>query len=434
MVEEKNSKKKGKSKSFFIYMIICLMFVEILDTYTTLFPTSIPSKVIGEFLIDPFGLSINVANSIFALCIAIATIGTYFVFFNQFLADKFGRKILLVFTVFGMGFASLLMFFSTSIIEYTIYLFLLYIFFSSDIWVIYLNEECPSDKRALWTNIVLMGGVGGALLLPVFRSIFITETSSYWRGMTIFPIFLGIVLSVIIFFTFKETSKFKEMKENRALKEKGSNSLKESVKLLFKSVHRKELIVILIISLINNINYVFFSLMESFFVTSSNLSESDINIAILIISASVILGYLITGIIADKYGRKPLFYVYSIVQPIAIVIAVLTVYLSLSSANTLILISLSAGLAYICSQGLTVVIRIVTLEIVPTDARGTGSGLKSLIAAIGMTVGLLLSSLSIYYFGLGTTFILLSLPLLINIPLIYFYLKETKGIDLSEIS
>jgi len=169
-------------------LIFILIFVEILDTYTTNYPNVIPSQVIAEFLAN---YPENVAQSIFALAVGVATIGMYFVLLNQFLADRFGRKILLAFTVFGMGFSSLLIFFSTNIIEYTIYLFMLYVFFSSDIWVIYINEECPSEKRGFWTNMVLVGGVVGAILLPVFRSIYITETYSYWRGMTFFAIFLS---------------------------------------------------------------------------------------------------------------------------------------------------------------------------------------------------------------------------------------------------
>jgi len=154
------------------------MFVEILDTYTTNFPNVIPSKIIEEFL---SGFSEDAGAAIFSICIAIASIGMYFVFFNQLLADKFGRKILLATTVLGMGVFSLLTIFSTSIFDYTVYLFLLYLFFSSDIWVIYINEESPADKRGRLTNLVLIGGVTGSILLPVFRSIFISNTSSNWR-------------------------------------------------------------------------------------------------------------------------------------------------------------------------------------------------------------------------------------------------------------
>jgi len=403
------------------------MFVEILDTYCTLYPTVIPSKVIAEFLSDT---PENVANSTFAFCIAIASIGTYFVLLNQYLADRNGRKIILAITVFGMGISSLLLATATNIIQYTIYLFMLYIFFSSDIWTIYISEECPPEKRGQWNAFVLMGGIGGALLLPIFRSIFITETATNWRGMTYFAIFLGIPLSLLILFTFKETQKFDEMKEKRASGEE-MPKFSDNMRILFKSTRRKELIVILIISLITGLNYVFFRLIEVYWSSSKNMSESDINIVIYFVAISVILGYLITGIAADKWGRKPLLYIYGVLSPISIIIVVFGI--NFSGMLLIIIVGVGAGLAYITLQGIRIVARLITVEITPTDARGTGSGLRSLIAAIGTTSGLFISSALIYFYGLAFTFIVISLPHLLILPLTYLYLKETKGIDLSEV-
>lgn len=428
MADEKNEASLVRSKSAYIYMIFVLMFVEILDTYCTLYPTVIPSKVIEEFLGN---YSQNVAQSIFALCIAIASIGTYFVFLNQYMADRVGRKILLAFTVFGMGLSSLLLATSTNIIQYTIYLFMLYIFFSSDIWTIYISEECPPEKRGQWNTLVLMGGIGGALLLPIFRSIFITETVANWRGMTFFAIFLGIPLSVLILFTFKETIKYEEMKEKRLSGVKKPNMFRENLHTLFKSARRKEYIIILIISLIAGLNYVFFRLVEAFFASNGKMSESEINIVIYVISFSVILGYLITGIVADKWGRKPLLYLYGFLSPISILIVVFGV--NFSGITLIIIVGLGAGIAYITLQGIRIVARLITVEITPTDARGTGSGLRSLISAVGTTGGLLVSSVLIYYFGLAVTFIIISLPHLLILPLTYLFIKETKGIDLSEV-
>ena len=405
------------------------MCVEILDTYTTNFPNVIPSRIIVEFLSS---YPINVANSIFALCIAIASLGTYIVFFNQLMADRFGRKILLVITVFGMGFSSLLIALSTDIVTYTLSLFALYLFFSSDIWVIYINEESPPDKRAFWTDIVLIGGVTGSILLPVFRSIFISETVSNWRGMTLFAIIWGIPLSLVIFLSLKETSKYEEIKEDKAKKEIkiDTNILKSNFKTIFTSVHKKEFVAILIISLIVGMNYIFASLGESFISSSPNLNQNDINIVVLVMSLSVVFGYLITGIAADKYGRKPLFYIYSVLIPTSILLIILGSNLT---EGAIILVCIGAGLVNVTYWGLGVIIRITTLEIMPTNARGTGSGLKSLVQAIGITLGLLLSSLITFFFGLATSFIIISLLLFVNLPLIYFFLKETKGVNLSEV-
>ena len=204
----------------------------------------------------------------------------------------------------------------------------------------------------------------------------------------------------------------------------------ENMKILFKSTRRKELVVILIISLIAGLNYVFFRLGEVYW-SSSGMSDSEINIIIYFAAISVILGYLITGIVADKWGRKPLLYVYGILSPISVIIVVLGI--NLSGVLLIIIVGIGVGLAYITLQGIRIVVRLMTIEIIPTDARGTGSGLRSFIAAIGTTAGLLISSALILFYGLAFTFIVISLPHLLILPLAYFYLKETKGIDLSEV-
>jgi len=428
MALEKTNSYQNRSKAALLYMIIVLMCVEILDTYCTLYPTVIPSKVIAEFLSD---YPENVANSTFAFFIAIASIGTYLVLLNQFLADRFGRKILLAFTTFGMAFASLLLITATNIVQYTIYLFMLYIFFSSDIWTIYISEECPPDKRAQWNVFVLLGGIGGALILPIFRSIYITETISNWRGMGYFAILWGIPLSLVILFTFKETQKFEEMKEKRASGEE-MPKFSENMKILFKSARRLEFIMILLIGVIAGIIYAVFTLLEVYYSSSPNVRESSINFIILITALTVILGYIITGIAADKWGRKPTLYTCAFLSPISVILVIVGVT-SLSGILLIIIVGIGAGLGYICLQGVRIVSRLIAVEITPTNARGTGSGLRSLFNAIGATLGLVISGFLILSFGLGITFIIISFTQLLIIPLGYLYLKETKGIDLSEV-
>ncbi|MEJ2295562.1 MAG: hypothetical protein P8Y23_12470 [Candidatus Lokiarchaeota archaeon] len=101
--------------------------------------------------------------------------------------------------------------------------------------------------------------------------------------------------------------------------------------------------------------------------------------------------------------------------------------------GALIVVALGAGLANLCYWGFRILISIVSLEIVPTETRGTGTGVKSLVAASGVTIGLIISFFITFSSGLALSFIVLSMLFLINIPLIFKYLKETRGINLSNI-
>ncbi|GAH29942.1 unnamed protein product, partial [marine sediment metagenome] len=48
-----------------------------------------------------------------------------------------------------------------------------------------------------------------------------------------------------------------------------------------------------------------------------------------------------------------------------------------------------AGLANLSYWGLRILISIMALEIIPTQSRGTGTGLKTLASSVGITVGLI---------------------------------------------
>jgi len=386
-----------------------------------MFPVVIPSKIIEEFLSD---YPTNVATSIYALCVAIASIGMYMILLNQFLADRVGRKLMLAITVFGMAGSSLLLITATNIVQYTIYLFMLYVFFSSDIWLIYVNEESPSDKRAFWTNIVLVGSLVGAVLVPIFRFIFITETSSNWRGMALFPIIMGILLGLIILFTIKETSKYEQIKEGKI------KDIKPSFRENVKKLKFSQFYLILFLSFLLGLNFAFFSLGESLVSNSAYLNENDINIIVLMMALGSVIGYLTTGLLADKIGRKPLLYIFSIIFPIAIIFTIMSLN---SPNNTLILVCIGASLANLSYWGLITITGIITIELIPTEARGTGSGVRGLFRAAGITSGLLICALITYFYGLAISLVLLSVFIFITPPLVYFILKETKGVDLAEV-
>ncbi len=427
---EQNESKIVRSKSYFRYMMLILVLVQILDAYTTTYTAVFPSKIAEEFL---SGYSANEQAAIMAISIGIATIGMYFVFVNQFLADKLGRRTMLFITTLGMGTAALFLALSQNIIQFTLFLFLTYLFFSADMWLIYMNEEAEPEKRARYTNLLLALGVLGPILIPIFRSIFITETSPVgaWRGMTLFPIFLGIPLAIIIFFTIKETARYQEMKAGKLIEEKKDKiSLRENIRALFRSERRKELIALIVMSYLCGLNFIFLQMVELHIATNTNLTESEINLVIYVVAISVITGYILTGIIADKIGRVPLLYLFSILMLFGTIILYLG---TISTPSIFILILLGVMLGYIAFNSLHIVLRIVTLEVVPTDRRGTGSGFRALITAIGIMSGFFIGSGLALLFGLAITFIIISIPLLINIFLIHKYLVETKGTDLAKV-
>jgi len=90
-------------------------------------------------------------------------------------------------------------------------------------------------------------------------------------------------------------------------------------------------------------------------------------------------------------------------------------------------------LSSVGAWGVNTLLRIYTLEFLPTRNRGTGLGLRTLAMGIGGTVGLFLSAPLILAISLGPTMIVLVCFCFLIIPLGLLRVKETKGVDLSDI-
>ncbi len=424
MTETKNDTQSMRSKSYFRYLIFVLMLVQILDTYSTLYPGSIPSLIVAEFY--P-GVPDNITSSIVATAGSIISIGMYFLFFNQYLVDKVGRKRMLAITILGMSIASLGMFLSVNYVMYVAFQFFLYFFFMSDIWLIYANEESKQSKRALNTNIILMAGLLGAIIMVIFRFIFITDVNPNWRGMTLFPMIFGIPLSIVIYFTLKETAEFQSMKEDT---ERHSRSFFGDIKSVFKTENKKSFIFLLFISFLFGFSNLFIGLFEKYIADVGSIPQSQINILFFMTIFTVMIAYLTNGILGDRIGRKPLLYLWSFLLPISVIIWVLG---ATNTSNAFIIVLFGYAISHISYWGLWGIIRLIAVELMPTDRRGTGIGVRSLIGAVGSTSGLLISSIIVLELGLGITFIILVFGNLLIIPLGFLFVKETKGIDLAEI-
>ena len=411
----------GRSKRYFLYLIFILMLVQILDSYATVFPGAIPSAIAKDFLPE---LSEETQNSIMAFASGIVTIGMAFLFFSQYLSDKLGRRRMLSFTVGGMALATVGMFFAVNYLMYMTFVFFLYFFFSSDIWLIYINEEVKPNKRAFYSNIILMVGLLGPIFMVISRFIFIPQ---FWRGMTFFPIMLGVPLCFIIFFTLKEPSKYQLMKESGMVE---SRSFKEDVKSVFKIENRKYYIALLIVVFLRGGSSIYLGLFEKYMDDVGTLTPDAITLIFLATIFMVIIAYAINGFLADRIGRKPLLYLWLFIAPISVVIWVFGAH---NTENAFFIVLIGYSLSHISFWGTIGITRLITIEILPTDRRGTGIGFRSLIGSIGGTIGLLMSGVVILLVGLGITFVIFVMMNFFLIPIAYLYLKETKGVELSEI-
>jgi AAHS family benzoate transporter-like MFS transporter len=396
-------------KYYFPLLIVFLCFNDIFDSYATNYPNVIGSFIESEFIIS---------HSVFLIAVGIATIGTYFVFLNQYLSDLFGRRILLFAILLGIGISSFIISISQNIIQYTIGLFLLYIFFSSDVWTIFLSEQASEKHRGKYISLILVfGAIGGALTIPIFRILLIPNFG--WRSMTWFA-FLAIPLAFIAFL-FKESKVYKKFKQNR----KKSQSIYsiENFRKIFGRKVIKSTLTIAFLGFFIGFNYVFLLSGEPFLV-DRGFSENQINLIITLIGFGAIIGYIMAGVIADYLGRKPVIYIFGIVGSPGVLMVILgNFYITLFGA---FIVSIAYWALYVIS-------RQIAIEIYPTEIRGAGAGFRSLLFAIGITLGAFWTSNLLKFIGLGWSLFVNSLFLIIMIPFVFLFIDETKGIKLETI-
>ncbi|MFX1285518.1 MAG: MFS transporter [Promethearchaeota archaeon] len=410
MTDQKETNLHEYSYKYLIFLIIFLMLNEIFDTYTTLFWPVIDSFVITDF---------QITESLYALCITIASVGMYFVFINQAISDRIGRKPMLFIVLLGMGVTSLLLSLAQTIYDFTLFLFLLFIWFSSDIWIITISEECPEKHRGKIVNLILIAGAAPTLFIPVLRSLLVPNFG--WRSMTWFA-FLAIPVALLAL-PMKETRAYQALEEPLS---SGISEKKQWVSEIFKpsqAKYQKYFLVIILLSFLTGVNYTFLSLGEAYLTIDRSFDIDLVSLIILMMGIAAIIGYSITAFLADYLGRKPTAILFISVMPLGIILVLI---------GSKFLVIIGAMVVSCSFWSLNVTSRLICLEHFPTSIRGTGNGWRSLFYAIGVTSGSFISSLLISHIGLGNVFLLLSLVLLICIPGIYFILKETKGINLTE--
>ena len=153
-------------------------------------------------------------------------------------------------------------------------------------------------------------------------------------------------------------------------------------------------------------------------------------LALLILILGIGLGYPITGILADKLGRKKMLLIYSVLTPISQVLVVIWAMHLEDQSLRIIFSSLLATLSTIALYGIWILMIITIIELVPTETSGVAAGIKAvLLALIGALISFL-TGILIPIWGVGNVLVVFCCVMFVAIPLIMVLIPETKGRDL----
>lgn len=418
--------------SYMYYAAAVFGIVNLLDIFSSNAGPLVKSYVIEEFFISQ-GIDQNVAYSQYGL-IGIAGIPLMLLAFSlRTVADKYGRKPALIINVVGMTIGAALILFSTNFLTFMIGNFFGNFFLAADIQLLMITEESPNEKRASFLAFARIIGLIGAMGVPFMKGLVLTSEEANWRLIYYLPLGIGIIASLIVIFTLKESSVYLTMKRKQEVlgEEANSKKGKQSKKLFKQAFKTKGIKIILITALVGGLGTLGGmadrEFMEPFLRLTMELSVEQINLVYYLrYGSSMVLG-LVMGIIRDKMGRK-----IGLITTLVIQCIFLGLFFLFINMGMIIIAGLCYGLFIYAIFMNSVTAGLIVNELTPTKTRGTMTIITGLIMFGFMIIWMILQSILVLWVNFQWLMVIATIPFsLLGIYLTIKNVPETKGVDLT---
>ena len=422
--------KVSYTKKYIYYSAAILGFMNLIDVFLSNAVPLTASFVVDEFFISQ-GVPENEAYAIYGVAMSFLIFAGLLAVMIRYLADKYGRKFALIINIVGMTLGAFLIMTAPNFLIYVLGALLYGMFVAADIQLLFMNEQSPKEKRSRFVNAVRIVGLCGALLVPIFRGIFITTSDPNWRGLFLLPLIAGIIVSLLVILTFKESSVYLTMKAQRE-----ANPEEQIQKVTFfqavkASTKLPNFKTIFLTSLVG-----FLGVMGGFTLRaywepylSQNFTFTGVNIIYVIrFLISMPLGAAI-GLINDKVGRKAGLLTTLILLPVFLILCLWAVQM-----QSVWLVGIFYGL-FIYSLWLNISTTATMVdEQTPTKLRGTIDVFLGIVQVALFVVTTVFFAILVLWFPFETIFLIAVIPgCLIAIPLVIKYLPETKATDLTKV-
>ena len=309
----------------------------------------------------------------------------------------------------------------------------------------YIQEEAPARKRAQFMSYAKILGLGGLLIVPLVRSFTIVEGSENWRPVLYLPIIIGVLVLLLSFFFLKETRAFRVYKQEQKDKkaetgeeEKGL-SLPAAVKLLRTIPSWPQIKWLILIGIFSS---PFLALNQNYseiFMDQTGVTLADRNLVLAVSTVSVGIAYFISGLLADKIGRKPTLIGNLAVMAVGLFIEYFAIWAAPESAFKVLLLVI-AGM----SQGLRIgafwnqgdLHGVMLVESTPTHLRGNTQAISGTLAILSIVPFIIINSILIGVFPGNVQMVLLIMGIPVAIAILlatYFKINETVHVNILEI-
>ncbi len=453
-LSRRKAQKGQKALKYGLLLTLAALFLaSVVDEISSAINVQVQSSVVTEFFAIPMDLPYNEAMAMFSM----VTIFSYellaLVPFYKALADKIGRKPFLVINTIGMGLGLLLAWWSPNVVVYFIGYALTVFFVQHDMQIVYLYEIVPKEKRATIYGLVKGISTLGVLLIPVLRGAIMGEDTSLWRGVYFLPGLIAIGVSIFSLLVTRESKTFLEQRiayleepyeirhpEKKKLTKEEKKAQKEETKQhktgvfhalgqLFKN---KQLFWLAIVSTVFSLGSTTISGFSESIMTDFGMGAAQVNQALMVypfLYAALICG---AGVVGDKLGRKTIVSVCGALAVGGFIGFNVSAWLGASPY----LVGLFYGLYLGCWWITLDYVSMMVAESAPTYNRGSVLGAVGLITMLGSGLGQVVPVVAVLLFDkIGFGYMTASMPFAFaGVLLLIFKVKETKGVDLDQVT
>ncbi len=371
-------------------------------------------------------------DAIIGTIATIVRFGGILSFFVVTLADRYGRKTVISYTVLFYALFTLLTALSKGVVSFTIFQSSAQLFLAAELGVAItmVSEEFPDDLRGRGVAVLYVVAFLGVAVAGTLYGI-IAPSSWGWRGMY----YLGIapmLLVAVLRLRLRETARFTALKMALAagkLQETGWREYFSTCLRPLSRPYRGRLILVALlwnsIGLIGGPTVTFFSLYAK---RDHHWTSSQVGEAVVIAYLMATIGATACGYLLDLVGRRATAAIF---------------YVSAGAAEAIMFRSGTHGsilMAYmatmLCYQAARTATAAYSAELFPTSARATGYSLcVQVLGQLGWTfspvvVGLLSERMG----GLGNAASLFGIAPILGAILVLTLAPETRGKTLEELS
>ncbi|GHU90150.1 hypothetical protein FACS189476_09940 [Spirochaetia bacterium] len=426
------------NSAFTVFMLFALIIlVHLLDTYTTDISGKVQSSYLNELLIKSRGFTETRALQYVSILTIISIPLSLLAPFYKALMDKLGRRLIFIINIMGMSIGLFVCSWAPTMEILMVGMALILFFIIHDMQMVYVYEVAPKKWRSTIYFTCKFIGIFGILVIPLMRGLFMNESGGGWRVLYFLPAVIGLAVFVLAILFLRESDIFlkdqiaylsqppAERKKDAKGRELRKTGIVQAVKVCVRDTQLRWLMVAAacVFTAVVGVSQNY----EAFLSFDAHLSTEQITNVLFIQIIAMGLSQLVSGFIADLWGRKAASVIFSGVVVITLCMFVTS---SLNGASPF-LIGLLLGVLIGSFWNITDLNVMMIAESISTELRGSLVGAQALAVMAGGIVSVIANVILLNSASLGTVKLIIGIPgVVASAIIILLKTRETKNADL----